>query len=231
VDVFVGPSRRRWTLHANLLCHHSEPLAAQLLGDQSPDALSSNGHSPSLGSPPEAPLTLDLPEEDPAGFELLVKWLYQGKLDSVSRLANDEQKYDYAVACHKLYLLCDRFELRQLKNQAIDEYRKGLSEARLVPDATELNEIYRASPAESAFRKLMVQIAARQIMDPDSERGADQYRSCFEDPEFAVELVDAIKLGTGGRLFEDPTEGGACSWHDHSNGGSCNTKAKHKQGK
>ena len=214
IDVYVGEARRRWTLHRNLLCHHSEQLEAELEGTAS-------GHRKEA---------LELPEHDPAGFELLVKWLYQGKLDDVSDLADATQKYEYAVHCHALYLLCARFDMAQLKNVAMDQCRKGLNEAELVPDADEIDDMYRKSPPGSPFRRLMVHIAARQIMDPDSDRDADTYRRCFENnADFAVELVNAIRHGTGGMLLADPTDKATqCAYHDHDDAPNCNTKARAK---
>ena len=72
----------------------------------------------------------------------------------------------------------------------------------------------------------MVRIAARQIMEPGIERGAESYRSCFlENPEFAIELVNAIREMSGGILFDDPTAGHSCAtWHDHRDGSSCDSK-------
>jgi len=215
IDVYVGESKRHWSLHRNLLCHHSETLENELLGD-------ADGHTRKD--------RLDLPDYNPAGFELLVKWLYQGSLDDVSDMADANQKYEYAVSCHRLYLLCDRFDMLQLKNVAMDQYRKGLNEAELVPDADEIDDIYRKSPTGSPFRTLMTRIAARQIMDPGSERDVETYRECFENnPDFAIDLVKAIRSGTGGMLFDDPTdEGHECDYHDHEAGPNCHTKGKGK---
>jgi hypothetical protein len=225
VDVYVGHDKKHWSLHRNLLCYHSEYLKAEL--HHSPD---STPKSRSKGASDS--LHLDLVDDDPAGFELLVKWLYQGKLDDVSSLSDEQEKYNYAVACQKLHNLCDRLEMPKLKNIAMDQYRKGLSEAGLVPDADELDVIYRQSPKASPFRNLMVKIAARQIMDPDSEKDAESYRQCFENnPEFAIDLVNAIKWGTGGVLFDDPTGGVDCEFHDHDNGPNCHQKGKKKLGK
>jgi hypothetical protein len=220
VNIYVGEAKRHWSLHKNLLAYHSEYLQAEL--QQSPDS------SPKKDSGASDGLRLDLPDDDPAGFELLVKWLYQGKLDDVSSIEDDQEKYEYAVACQKLHVLCDRFELPKLKNIAMDQYRKGLSQAGLVPDAEELNAIYKQSPETSPFRRLMVKIAARQIMDPDSDKDAESYRKCFEgSPDFAIDLVNAIKSGFGGGiLFEDPTEGIDCEYHDHDNGPNCHIKGK-----
>ncbi|KAK4969253.1 hypothetical protein LTR28_001231 [Elasticomyces elasticus] len=218
VDFYVGPDKRHWSLHRNLLCHHSSYFETEFLGNEVPKSKKGGDNG-----------KLELPDDDPAGFELLVKWMYQGKLEDVSDMA-EEKKYDYAVACHKLYMLCHRFDMPVLKNTAIDQYRKGLLETQLVPDAEEIDEIYRRSPVNSPFRKLMVKIAARQIMDPDSEKDAESYRKCFDNnPDFAVEMVNAIRIGSGGVLFDDPTDGNECDYHDHTDGATCHNKDKGKE--
>ncbi|EMC96831.1 hypothetical protein BAUCODRAFT_34231 [Baudoinia panamericana UAMH 10762] len=211
VDIYVGKERKHWSLHRNLLCHHSSYFETEFEGHEVPK------HEKRDGSDD----TLELPDDDPRGFELLVKWLYQGQLEDAS-LLTEEQKYDYAVACHKLYMLCDKFDMIPLKNLAMDQYRLNLNAAQLVPDADEIDEIYRALPRGSPFRQLMTKIAARQIMDPETEKDADSYRRCFENnPDFAVEMVNAIRFMSGGMLFEDPTEGDDCDYHDHKDGSFC----------
>ena len=119
----------------------------------------------------------------------------------------------------------------QLKNVAMDQYRKGLNEAALVPDPDEIDQVYRSSPVGSPFRVLMTRIAARQIMS-DSARDVGTYKQCFENnPDFALDLVTAIKDGTGPVLFDDPTEDGndPCEFHDHDgNGINCHVKGKGK---
>lgn len=217
MDIYVGKEKKKWTLHRNLLCHHSSYFEHEFVNNEV-----------SKAKKPGENQRLDLPEDDPAGFELFVKWLYQGQLDDVSQYS-EEKKYDYSVACHKLYMICDRFDISALRNISIDQYRRGLLEAQLVPDADEINDIYRQSPVGSPFRRLMTQIAARQIMDPDSDKDAETYRACFENnPDFAVDMVNAIKIGTGGVLFDDPTGGEECDYHGHARGQFCSTKANRR---
>ncbi|KAI9711658.1 MAG: hypothetical protein M1812_007091 [Candelaria pacifica] len=205
VDIYVGRHKRRWALHRNLLCHHSAYFEDLL--PKEPE----NGKE----------LRLDLPDNDPSAFELLVKWLYQGSIDDISDMPRD-RKWDYAVSCQGLYVLCDKINIPQLRNIAIDQYRKGCNETGLVPDPEEMEPIYRTSPPNSPFRKLVVNIAARQIMDPEVEKDAAAYKCCFDaDPDFAVDLVNAIREGTGGKLFIDPTEGDPCAYHEHENGSTC----------
>jgi hypothetical protein len=173
---------------------------------------------------------IDLPDEDPGAFELLVKWLYQGKIEDVSTLPIDK-KWDYADCCQKLYLLCDKLHLPRLKNIAIDQFRKGCHEAGLVPGPEEMKPIYQKTVPSSPFRKLVSKIAARQLMDPEGKRDASTYRACFEaTPDFAIDVINAIKDGTSGVLFDDPTEGNSCRYHEHENGETCHKTVKFKEG-
>ncbi|KAF2722965.1 hypothetical protein K431DRAFT_198939, partial [Polychaeton citri CBS 116435] len=202
IDVVVGQKQRRWTLHLNLLRQHS--------------AYFSERHDDAA--------TLSLAEDDPDGFALLVQWLYQGYIQYPSESSTDDERYRHAAACQRLHLLATRFQLNQLSNISVDRYRRCLYETKLVPDAKEIDEIYRSSPRGSPFRRLMVQIAARQLMDPETRRDPSDYRPCLEDnADFAIELFETIRNMSGGILFPDPTApgGDSCQWHDHTDGSKC----------
>ncbi|MCJ1316798.1 hypothetical protein MMC15_002119 [Xylographa vitiligo] len=206
VDIYVGEARRHWALHRNLLCHHSAYFQEHIGDDVK-----------------KKTAKLELLDSDPAAFELLVKWLYQGRIDDVSAMPVDK-KWDYAHACQKLYVLCDQITLPQLKNIAIDQFRKGCNEAGLVPGPEEMKPIYESTPPGSAFRKLVSKIAARQIMDPESTSDAGTYKMCFEgNADFAIDVINAIRQGAGGKLFEDPTEEVGCAFHEHENGANCHS--------
>jgi len=207
VNIYVGEAKRQWSLHRSLLCHHSTYFQEQF-GDDSK----------------QNEMKLELPESDPAAFELLVKWLYQGRIDDVSSMPADK-KWDYADACQKLYVLCDKIKMPQLKNFAIDQFRKGCNEAGLVPGPEEMKPIYESTPPSSPFRKLVSRIAARQIMAPESTKDAGTYKICFEaNADFAIDVINAIREGSGGKLFEDPTKDTGCAYHEHENGAKCGGK-------
>lgn len=200
VDVYVGSQRRHWSVHRRLLCHHASSY--------SEDSDDNN---------------LELPDDDSKAFELLVKWLYQGAIDDVSALESEEKKYECAVQCYKLWLLCDKLGIEALKDVAFEQYKRRLYEAQLVPDPDEICEIYGSSTSGSPFKRLMTRIAARQIMDPAVEKDAETYRSCFEGEgggDFAVDMVNCIRYMSGGMLFEDPTAEG---YREESKGSVANT--------
>lgn len=214
LDIYVGSEGRKWTLHHNLLSYHSQFFD---------ETFAVNGKHKRIKDG-----KLDLRDEDPGAFELLVKWLYQGKIDDVSWKPKDV-KWDYAFTCQKLYLLCDTLGLPELKNIAIDQFRKGCHEAGLVPGPEEMKPIYQKTKLDSPFRRLVSKIAARQIMDPGSDKDASSYKDCFAvSPDFAVDVINAIKQSSGGSLFDDPTEGNSCRYHEHNAGETCQKTVKFK---
>ena len=216
VDVYVGEKRRRWTLHRNLLTYHAQAFDEGLPLNGEPKK-ARDGH-------------IELPGEDATAFELLVKWLYQGKIEDVSMMPVD-QKWAYAFQCQQLYLFCDKFGLQRLKNVAIDQFRKGCHEAGLVPGPDEMRPIYEKTAPSSPWRKLVSRIAARQIMDPGGGKDASTYKACFEaSPDFAIDVINAIKDGAGAALFDNPTEGNPCRYHEHENGETCHKSVKFKDG-
>ncbi|KAK5304578.1 hypothetical protein LTR99_003641 [Exophiala xenobiotica] len=214
LEISVGPDGRQWMLHQSLLIHHTRFFD---------ESYTVNGEHKRIKDG-----KLELRDQDPSAFELLLKWLYQGKIDDVSWMPKDV-KWDYAFTCQKLYLLCEAIGLQELKNLAIDQFRRGCHEAGLVPGPEEMKPIYEHTQPSSPFRKLVSRIAARQIMDPASEKDASSYKDCFVlSPDFAVDVINAIKESTGGSLFDDPTEGNSCRYHEHDDGETCHKTVKFK---
>lgn len=203
-------------LHQKLLLHHSRFFD---------EAHTVNGEHKRIKDG-----KLQLPDEDPEAFELLVKWLYQGRIEDVSKIPK-EHRWDFAFTCQKLYMLSTTIGLPQLQNLAMDQFRKGCHDTNLVPGPEEMLPIYSKTPPGSSFRKLVSKIAARQIMDPDNVRDANTYRQCFESsPDFAIDVINEIRAGTGGSLFDDPTEGNSCRYHDHKDGETCQKSVKFMNG-
>lgn len=201
ISIFTGPERKQWTLHLKLLAHQSPFFASRTESDDD---------------------QLEYLDDNPLGWSLLVAYFYRSSLPPLSDFRSPNTKYEHAVACHSLYILCFRFSIPALANLAIDRLRRCLHTAHLVPDADEIHEMYNSSPEGSGMRNLMIRIAARQIMDPEVERDVQAYFGCFEkSPEFAVGLVREIRRLSGGVLFGNPNAGSGCEYHEHAEGEAC----------
>lgn len=113
IEISVGPEQKKWHIHHNLLSHHSPYFRENEF---------LNGEEKHLKDG-----KVELRDEDPTAFRILVKWLYQGRIEDVASLKK-EQKWEYAYACQNLYMLCEKLGIRELKNQAIDQFRRGCYE-------------------------------------------------------------------------------------------------------
>ena len=222
MNVYVGPKRRHWSLHRNLLNYHTTWFHDKVReGVREKGGFTPSSNNNNINKNGIQHNAIDFVDTDPRAFELLVKYLYQGHIDDVTTMSLDK-KWDYADSCQQLYLLCSQINLPELKNEAIDQFRKGCFQAGLVPGPEEMRPIYERTGKEDAFRKLVSRIAARQIMDPFGECDAGKYRECFAtSPDFGIDVVNAIKEGAVGKLFDDPTEGEGCLYHDHQFGQKC----------
>ena len=208
VNIYVGSTRRQWSLHQNLLKHHTAFFEDQVKKTGEKDD------------------SVELLDDDPSAFEMLVKFLYQGRIDDVGEVASDK-KWAHAETCQRLYFLCDRIGLHQLKNCAIDQFRRACFDSGLVPGPEEMKPVYDKTPMGSPFRSLISQIAARQIMDPESDKSAITYQLCFENgPDFAIDVINAIRDGAGGKLLKDPTQEVGCFYHEHQDNELCQQKRK-----
>lgn len=240
-----GDDARSWHLHRSLLAYHSPVFAAQLDTPAAPAKLpptaaaaappeptapdsgtqlvprptSSSSSSP-RSAPPDPHTTLSLPGTSPDAFALLVKWLYQGRLTRSASLPASEI-WPYTFRCQQLHALAAHFRLPRLQNAAMDEFRHGCNAASLVPAAHEIALAYGSEPPGSEMRRLVSAIAARQMLDPDAARRAAEWRLCFDIPDFAMDLVDAMRAGVGGLLLPDPTEDRGCVYHVHGEGELC----------
>lgn len=121
-----------------------------------------------------------------------------------------------------------------LKNAPINCYRQNLHAAMLIPDVEELNQIYQSSPAGSPPLLLVTRIAARQIMHPAidhvtgdiADKTEESYRRCIEsNADFAIDLIKAMRIMSGGIVLENLTIGNPYSFRDHSDGNSCRAQA------
>jgi len=216
IDVYVGRRRKPWSLHHNLLSKHT-------------DYFDLNSH-PCTNNPTSGNSTCNLPDEDPKAFALLVHYLYQSQLPtSPTSYLDPLDLYARAQTYLNLYHLSHLLSIPDLANEAIDSYRHHLHLAGLVPDAKEIGEIFRSCAPGSGMRELVVRIAARQVMDPGVEGRVEGYQDVFqgkEGAEFAVQLVKAIRKGSGGVLLEDPTADRGCEFHLHEENEMCESDVR-----
>lgn len=138
VDVFVGPERKAFHLHRDLLCDRSAYFKAAFMGNFA-EASSKE---------------IQLPEDDDTAFELLVKWLYGGTLQQPK---TDEELSAYFA----LLALSEKFTLEHLQNLCIDLVRGYCRDSRATVRAQDISFLYENT--EGGFKRIFIaKLAALQ---------------------------------------------------------------------
>jgi hypothetical protein len=104
VTVYVGPKRKRFYLHRNLICERSVFMEKCLAKNRF-----------SEGDKNE----LYLPEDDPKAFSIVVDWIYRGRLPSMVPGAGGFDVIDLSSA----YCMADKFGMEELQNGIMDSVR------------------------------------------------------------------------------------------------------------
>ena len=206
VAVLVGPSRRKFTVHRDLLIRNCPYFAG---------CLRTNAFSEGQ----EKKVTLG--EDDPEAFSDLVTWLYRGRLQVA-------QNGSLASArLRATYILADKVCINTLKNHIMDMIRKVYATVCVEP--TELTRDL--GPEGCQMRNFHIrQFAYDASREPETYQRAqgkwDAASRRFFDGGFAgmddiVADVKELMLEWRRRPFEDPARISGCHFHNHGIGESC----------
>ena len=95
---------------------------------------------------------VDLPDDNPAVFEILVYWLYTQKID-------DAICYIYSASITmlvRLYVLADKLGIPQLKNMSIDAFVETGETRRKFPSESVVAEVWKTTMPGSPLRQVCV---------------------------------------------------------------------------
>ncbi|KAI9788024.1 MAG: hypothetical protein M1835_002540 [Candelina submexicana] len=177
VDIYVGPKRKHWRLPQLLLYNTSSYFRKAFEG----------------GFKEAAEKELYLAEDNAAGFEIFVQWMYRGALKAVSTYANFE--YEQSMSSNvALYHLANKLCIKSLQNSAIERIVETLKVGKqgAMEPSTVLG-IYQNTGSDSYLRKLSVDLAAYHYMSTPSI-DIEHYQCCIDGAEgFMIAMMKAIK--------------------------------------
>ncbi|KAI9699791.1 MAG: vesicle coat component [Candelina mexicana] len=196
LHVYVGPNRKHWNLHRDLLCARSKYFKAALGGDfkEAQDK------------------AISYPDEDPAVFGLFISWLYCGTL---------QVPMDKCTLTHyfKLYVLADKFSIEALKNLTIDAIREHYRLSGCYAGASRIEYIYSNTASRDPMRKFLVDSLASWYATEQESPDDEDDALLKAGGDIASDMWKALI-----RQFsypKDPTAEVSCMYHEHKDTEAC----------
>lgn len=138
ITVLVGHSEDDYTVHKDLICAQSPFFRA---------ACNGNFVEAAEG-------TVRLPDDEPETFELLLQWLYMGRVGdpkATKPLSWHESAY--------LYVIAEKLQISELKNAVVDSWITKSAETCEIPIGV-VAYVYCNTPDSSHLRRLLVDMVA-----------------------------------------------------------------------
>lgn len=200
VDIFVGPKRKTWRLHEDLLCDRSDYFKSTFQGKFA-EASSKE---------------LYLTEDNDASFGLFVNWLYGDKLKPPSK---DDELATYLG----LLALAEKVLIEHLSNLATDHIRAYYRDSKARVLAQDLSFVFENTRGLLMKRSMAV-VAAMQTLESSSNKGlpADFRELIVKGGEvaaaFAKYLLFSQDHGKESRIDHmlDPNRSCDFHYHDHT---------------
>jgi hypothetical protein len=221
VHIYVGPEKKKFSVHKKLLCSTSAFF----------DKAFNSGFQETMTS------DISLPEDSSYTFQGFIKWLYHGRLGD---LAPDNSKWNLTELVD-LYLFGVNKCSNALKNTVMDEIQDYLDEDRggFGLNLIQIERVYEntVSAEDAPIRKFCCAIIRWfQYLEID-HWDEDELVDFFHN--FPDALRDFLKLQNEiwGEVNEpDPRQRNAtkafdmCFFHVHAEGEQCKSKSRHNPG-
>ncbi|TAQ83611.1 hypothetical protein B7494_g8067 [Chlorociboria aeruginascens] len=151
VEIYVGEERKLWVLHEDLLCDRIDFFASAFKS----------------GFKEGREKKMDLEEEDPEAFGLLVDWIY-GRLECTES-HQDPLREGHVMRWAKLWILADKWRIKELTCDALECCNECVYLARWCPDAEDVEFVFGNGPESSPLRDWMLTEVAMVAFNPHVE--------------------------------------------------------------
>jgi BTB/POZ domain len=155
VKVYVGPKRKEYHIHEESLCEQSDYFRAAFKG----------------GFSEASDKQVYLEEDDPAAFEMVVRWIYGQRVPFLELPSYGPAHCHRALWC-KVYVLADKFGLQKLKDQALGILRNQLRICR-QPIVEDVEVFYNSSLLE--LQDLIVKKVGSIFFESQAEGSKSNY--------------------------------------------------------
>lgn len=219
IRVFVGPKRKRYSVHKALLTQYewfSKKIYYSDLKIASRDCI-------------------DFPTVDPKVFELLISWLYRKNLKPISTADEDDAKEEVELYIDLYLRACD-WNMPELQNALLDRIRvRSTCEYGFFPRKL-INTIYKRTQPLSPLRSYIVDSFIHKGIEWDEDGGLEdpidaQYTLTRKraltvqleagNQDFVLDCYEALFQLCAKSKIRDPDRKTGCVYHRHESGGKC----------
>ena len=171
VRIIVGPTKVPYQLHCNLL-RRSSSYFDEVLG----------------GAWKGWNTALDLPEDDPELFSIIVHWLYARPIN----LELPPPVEGCIRTLFRLHILAESLRVLGMESAILTCFRENCSLDDRAPNTTEIEYVYKHSAANSPLPALIADTAASTVQK--SMKDVEDYRQSIEGvPGFAIDFSKAMQ--------------------------------------
>ncbi|THV51290.1 hypothetical protein BGAL_0116g00220 [Botrytis galanthina] len=219
VHIFVGPERKKFSVHKNLICRSGDFFKA---------AFQDNGFKEGAEN------KMDLPEDKPFIFQAFVTWMYTARVESL-QIPTEEAGSSRNLAIIELHIFADKYQSWQLMNFAMDLLQDSLNEDSDILSFREVEIIFEFTRSGSNHPLKSFAIALMACVVLDGSKPEKMERIFKEIDGALIETLKCIPLLllTQSETHKDPRhrtddsaydEGfGICKFHRHKFDDICNS--------
>ncbi|KAF5876315.1 putative btb poz domain containing protein [Botrytis fragariae] len=218
VHIFVGPERKKFSVHKNLI---------RRSGDFFKAAFQDNGFKEGAEN------KMDLPEDKPYIFQKFVTWMYTAQVGS-HQDQTEEAGDDCNLAIIELYIFADKYQSVQLMDFAMDSLQNSLKNNCSGLSFREVEMVFEFTKSRfnQPLRRFAISIMACTVLDGTLCSSLQEMERIFKEIDGAlIETLKCIPLllltHSGPKYRTDDStcdEGfGICKFHQHKLDAICNS--------
>lgn len=117
--------------------------------------------------------TATFPEDDPDTFDILMEWVYRGRLPRPYFLGTQVKEFNWDPL--RLYALADKLDLHDLMHQSLDVYATSLSDLEKLPDPLEFEKVYLWTSEGSTARTLFGEVYLFILFNKNRLKGQEEH--------------------------------------------------------
>ncbi|KAL2064592.1 hypothetical protein VTL71DRAFT_3729 [Oculimacula yallundae] len=205
VELIVGPEKKKFIVHKDLLCSKVPYFEKMFKG----------GYSEATNN------SAAFPEDNVECFDLLLGWIYNGRLRALTadtKNANGVRVISWSMS--DFYSFTDKICLPDLQDYALDLYINMAEKGNTLPDVSHIKELYKCSTANSGIRKFASASfrKALTLQDENLWLMDDMQKLLAENLDLRVDFLTSIREG---EEVKDPRQVPRCTFHQHGDRKGC----------